>query len=251
MVTRPSFIIDADWKLLKEKYKGDKKLERIIKKIENNYPIQYLIGYVDFYKNKIFVNKNVLIPRFETELLVDKLIKYIAKYEFKNPDILDLCTGSGCIAISLKNGVEGARVFAIDKSFKALRIAKKNARKNRVRIGFKRQDILKNINVNNNFSIIVSNPPYVKLDEEVSLNTRFEPNMALYPGKDDLVFYKKILDKSSDILYNKNIIAFEIGSTQAKEICKYASKLYPKAKIEVEQDYNGYDRFIFIFNNCE
>lgn len=251
MMTRPSFIIDADWKLLLKKYKSEKKLKKIVNKIESVYPIQYVIGYVDFMKNKIFVNKHVLVPRFETELLVDKLIKYIKKYEFTNPDIIDLCTGSGCIAISLKKEFNESNVLGVDKSLLALATARKNARFNKTKVKFKYSNVLKKKKYNQKFSILVSNPPYVKLDEEVSANTKYEPKMALYPGSDDIIFYKKILDNSTSLLYEKNIIAFEIGSEQAQGICKYAKKIYPKALISVENDYNNFNRFIFIFNNCE
>lgn len=251
MATRPSFIIDADWKLLCDKYNNDQKINNIIKRIENGYPIQYAIGNVEFLKNKILVNKNVLVPRFETEILVDKLIKYIKKYEFKNFNILDLCTGSGCIAISLKKEFSNANITAIDISYRALLVAKKNAKINDVKISFKRKNVLSSLSKKNMYSILVSNPPYVKLGEEVSRETNYEPRKALYPGKDDIVFYKKILEQSKYLLYKKSIIAFEIGSTQAERICKFAKKIYPKSVIAIEKDYNGYDRFIFIFNECE
>ena len=251
MITRPSFIFEAEWKELTKRYKNEKKLKRVIKKIENNYPVQYAIGNVDFYKNKILVNKNVLIPRFETELLVDKLIKYINEFDFKNGNILDLCTGSGCIAISLKKVFNNFNVYAVDKSIKALRVAKKNTKINKTSIKLYRKNILKPLCFKNKFSIIVSNPPYVKIDEEVSENTKYEPKIALYPGNDDLIFYKRILDLSKEIVYKKNIIAFEIGSTQAYDVCNYAQNIFPNAKIVIEKDYNNYDRFVFIFNNCE
>jgi len=250
-MTKPSFISEADWKCLCEKYKSQRVLEKTVKRIENNYPIQYAIGNVEFYNSKIIVNKNVLIPRFETELLVEKLIKYIKNFDLEKESVLDLCTGSGCIAISLKKELKNAKIVGIDKSYSALSVALKNAKLNKVDIDFNRMDVLKNFNIKKKFSVLVSNPPYVRVDEEVSINTKYEPQMALFPGEDDIIFYKKILDNAKNILYEKNIIAFEIGSTQAERICKYASKIYKDAKIIVEQDYNGFDRFIFIFNNCE
>ena len=127
-------------------------------------------------------------------------------------------------------------------------MASKNARLNKTNVKFARKNVLKSIHFPHKFSVLVSNPPYVKLNEEVSSNTRYEPKIALYPGEDDVIFYKKILDNSKTLLYKKNIIAFEIGSTQATRICSYAKKIYPNSKIEVQKDYNGYDRFIFIFN---
>ena len=250
MQTKPSFINENDYKCLIEKYNG-KKLERIINKVENNYPIQYAIGYVPFLDTKIIVNKSVLIPRFETELLVYLLKEYIKKCDFNNANIIDLCTGSGCIAISLKKEFPTFSVFGVDKSIKAIRLAKKNAKINNQRIIFRKKDVLKSLEFDKKFSILVANPPYVKKDEFVTENTKFEPKMALFPGEDDIIFYKKILDNSKNLLYKKNIIAFEIGSTQSSRICEYAKKIYPNSEIVVRNDYNNYDRFIFIFNNCE
>lgn len=250
MKTRPSFINELDWNLLIKKYKG-RKLEVIIKKIKNNYPVQYAIGNIEFIKSKILVNKNVLIPRFETELLVDKLIKYIKLYNLQSSNMIDLCTGSGCIAISLKKEFSDAYVLGIDKSHKALRVARKNAKLNKTSINYEKKNVLKKLKLKKRFSILVSNPPYVRLDEKVSLNTKFEPSDAIYPGKNDIIFYEMILNDSKNFLYHKNIIAFEIGSNQAERICKIAKDIYPSAKIIVEKDYNQFNRFIFIFNNCE
>ena len=247
---RPSFISEADWKCLTKKY-NEKKLKKVVKKIEKDYPIQYAVGNVQFLDSVIDVSKSVLIPRFETELLVDKLRKYIKNNNLQNSSILDLCTGSGCIAVTLKKSNPNADVVAVDKSIKALTVAKINAKKNNVKINFLRKDVLKKCSFKQRFSIIVSNPPYVKLNEPVSPNTKYEPQMALYPGEDDIIFYKKIIDMSLDITYPKSIIAFEIGSTQSGAICKYAKKVLKDAKIVVEKDYNNFARFIFIFNNCE
>jgi release factor glutamine methyltransferase len=129
--------------------------------------------------------------------------------------------------------------------------AKENAKHNNLDVKFFEKDIFKTINFDNKFSILVSNPPYVALDEYVTPNTKYEPSMALYPGEDDISFYKRILDLSKDLLYEKNIIAFEIGCTQAERICKYAKNIYPNANISVEKDYTDRERFIFIFNNFE
>ena len=244
MKTKPFFITELDYKLLKEKYNKDD-LKEIIEKINNNYPVQYAIGNVDFYGNLINVDKRVLIPRFETELLVDKLVD-----KFKNKDnlkILDLCTGSGCIAISLAKNLN-CEVDAIDISDDALSLAKENAKLNEVRINFYKKDVLKKLNFNQKYDLIVSNPPYVKLDEEVSFNTKYEPYIALYPGKDDLIFYKRIIDNSKEILKKNGTIAFEIGSTQGNQIKNIALKKYPNATVNVLKDFNNYDRFVFINN---
>lgn len=248
---RPSFISEIDYKELQNKYKNLSKLKKVVNKISNDYPIQYAIGNVPFINTTIFVNKNVLIPRFETELLVSKLINYIKKCNLEDSNILDLCTGSGCIATCLKKNLSNSKVYGVDKSFKALHMAKKNAKYNGVNVGFMRKDALNNYKYNTKFSVLVSNPPYVKLNEYVSPNTKYEPSMALYPGSDDIIFYKKILDNSKKILTDKSIIAFEIGSTQADSIVSYAKSIYKDSEIVIEKDYNDFDRYIFIFNKCE
>ena len=247
---KPSFINEADWQCLIKKY-SKKKLTKVIEKIKGDYPIQYLIGNIEFLDCTIDVSKSVLIPRFETELFVDKLKKLIQENDFIKGRILDLCTGSGCIAISLKKAFPLSKVDAVDKSLRALKVAYKNSKKNKTKIQLMKKDILKKVHFKKKYSIIVSNPPYVKLNEEVTPNTKYEPRIALYPGEDDIIFYKKILEFSKDIIYKKNIIAFEIGSTQSEKICKIAKSIYKDSKIIVEKDYNGYNRFVFILNNCE
>ena len=245
MKTKPFFITDLDYKLLKEKYPDEKEFNLVIDKINDNYPVQYAIGYVDFYNNIINVDERVLVPRFETELLVDKIINYVDKS--KKVDILDICTGSGCIAIALKNNLK-SDVYAMDISKKALELAKKNAVINNSDISFFEGDILKPVECSKKFDVIISNPPYVKDNEEVSLNTNFEPKIALYPGKDDIIFYKKIIKLSKKILKKNGILAFEIGSTQGNRIKNYAKDHFKTAKITIEKDYNNHDRFIFIIN---
>lgn len=247
---KPSFISIPDFECLEKKYSG-KKLEKEIKKIKNGYPVQYSIGYVDFLDTKILVDKRVLIPRFETELLVYKLRDYIKKYNLEKSNIVDFCSGSGCIGISLKKTFVESNVFCVEKSVGAIINARNNSKINNTKIIFFKKDVLKKLSFKNKFSVLISNPPYVRLDEYVTPNTKYEPYIALYPGSDDILFYKKILDNAKDVLYPKNIIAFEIGSTQAERVCEYAKKIFPNANISVEKDYNNFDRFIFIFNNCE
>lgn len=248
-MTRPSFINDLDWHLLTKKYKG-KKLIKVINKIEKDYPVQYAIGNVDFLDCNFLVNKHVLVPRFETELLVDKLKKLIVKYDLENANILDLCTGSGCIGITLKRAFPCSSVTCVDKSFPALMMTRKNATRNKQNVTIIRKDILKK-RIKGKYAVIVSNPPYLIEGEEVTPNTKYEPKIALYTKKSDIEFYTRILDISKENLYPKNIIAFEIGASEAERICQYAKKIYKEAKIVVEKDYNGYDRFVFILNNCE
>ena len=232
-----------DITLLKEKY-GDN-IEEALKKVDNYYPVQYLIGNVNFYGYQFIVNENVLIPRFETELLIEKLLVYIKKYDFKEPKILDIGTGRGCIAITIKKEIPCC-VTAIDVSTEALKVAKENARENKVDIDFKKKDILKE-ELENNYDIIVSNPPYLMETDEVSKELDFEPQIALYV-QDDTLFYKEIIKKAVKKLNKPSIIAFETGIHHHNEIMSYAKKFFPNALIHSEQDYNKLDRYIFIIN---
>lgn len=233
-------------KSLVEKYIPVNKQKKSLKKLEKNYPIQYLIGDVDFYGCKILVNKNVLIPRFETESLMDKLLSYIKKYNFKNPKIIDMGTGSGCISIFLKKNID-CDVLAIDKSLKALKVAKKNAKLNNTDITFKHISIEK-FKSTEKFDILVSNPPYIDINDEVDIKTKYEPQMALFAPKKGLYFYEVILNNAKSYLNAKIIIAFEIGYNEGKQIIEIAKEKFPNADIYLEKDLDNKDRFIFIVN---
>lgn len=234
-----------DIKLI-EKYVPEKKQKKALKKLQKGYPVQYIIGNVDFFGIEIDVNKNVLIPRFETEGLVDKLTKLIKQYSFNNSNILDIGTGSGCISIYLKKNLE-CNVTAIDKSKKAINLAKKNALKTNVIINFIHTSIEKYIN-DVKYDIIVSNPPYVSYLESVDEKIKYEPKLAIFSKNNGLYFYKIILQKSIRFLNKKNIIAFEIGQSQGESIKSMALKYYPNAIIKIEKDLNNKDRYIFIIN---
>lgn len=230
------------------KYLEPKKQKKAFKKLAKGYPVQYLIGNVEFYDTTIFVNKNVLIPRFETEYLVEKTINYLNKYQIDNPNILDLCTGSGCIAISLKTHISSS-VDALDISSKSIKIAKKNAKYNKVAINFIVSD-LERFQPIKKYSLIIANPPYVDITKEIDPKTKFEPAIALYAPLNGLYFYEIILKKYQEYLEDKYLFAFEIGEEQAKEITNIAKKYYKNAKILVEKDLCGKDRYLFI-TNCE
>ena len=214
-------------------------------KLKSNYPIQYLLGSVNFYGYEFKVDERVLIPRYETEYLVDDTIKLIKQY-IKEPKIIDLCTGSGCITISLAKELN-TKVDALDISSDAINLAKENAVNNNVDINFINEDI-KSFNTTKKYNVIISNPPYVRLDEQVGLETKYEPQIALFANDDGLEFYKIILDKSKDLLEDKNIIAFEIGDKQGNSIKEYASNIYPNANIIVKKDLNNLERYVYIIN---
>ena len=221
-----------------------------IKALEEGKPIQYVLGNVNFYGNTFYVNENVLIPRFETEELVEKTVNYINKY-FTNPvDIIDLCTGSGVIGLTLEKKISTNSVDLIDISKEALEVTKKNCELLNSNANIILSDMLENIPIENKYDVIISNPPYIKNDEEIEDIVRNnEPHKALYGGVDGLDFYKQILRSIKDYLKDKSIIAFEIGYTQGNDIKKLVEETLPNSKISIEKDLSERDRFVFIFKN--
>ena len=229
-----------------KRYLPKDKLEAGLKELKEGRPVQYIVGNIDFYGVNLLVNENVLIPRFETETLVEKTINY-AKELTEPLDILDIGTGSGAIAITLAKHLS-CHVLATDISEEALETAKSNSKRNNVQIEFKQSDILKN--VQGKFDIIISNPPYIAKDEVIDpLVKDNEPHLALYAEEDGLYFYRNILENVKPFLKDKSLIAFEIGMTQSNAITKIAQNYLPHAKIITEKDLTGKDRYIFIFNN--
>ena len=229
-----------------KKYLKDKTLDEGIELLNKGIPVQYIVGNVDFYGYNFKVNENVLIPRFETEELVEKTIKYINKYLDKKVDILDLGTGSGCIAITLKKELD-CNVDAVDISPKALEIAKLNAKNNNVDITFYEGDMLNPIN--KKYDVIISNPPYIAYNEEImEIVKNNEPHTALYAEDNGLKYYKDIISNANKYLKEKSIIAFEIGEKQGKLILEYAKKYFKDSIITVEKDMQNRDRFVFIIN---
>ena len=229
-----------------KKYLKDEDLEECLKKLKQGKPVQYIVGNVDFYGLKFKVDENVLIPRFETEELIEKLILYTNKYFNDNINILDIGSGTGCIAITLSKKLN-CSVDSVDISEEALKVAKENNFINNANVNFYLSDIFSN--VNSKYDIIVSNPPYIAYEEEImQMVENNEPHVALYAEDNGLYFYKEILKKSHNYLNKKNIIAFEIGQTQGTEIKKIALSCFPKAKVQILKDLNKLDRFVFIIN---
>lgn len=237
---------DSDLDYLK-KYLSSDKLEEGIELLNKGISPQYIVGNVNFFGNIIDINNKVLIPRFETELLVEKTIKYINNFfDTKDVDILDIGTGSGCIAITLKKELN-SNVVGVDVSDEALEVAKKNAISNNVDVKFILSDLFNN--VNNKFDVIISNPPYIReyevIDDIVKNN---EPHLALYAKDNGLYFYDKILSECSNYLSDRFLIAFEIGFEQGEAIKNLAYKYLDNINVSVEKDYSGKDRFVFIFS---
>ncbi len=215
-------------------------------KLHEGYPVQYIIGDVEFYNSIIKVNENVLIPRFGTEFLVEKTVNYAKEMFNKKIDIIDLGTGSGCIAIALKKELD-ANITAIDISPEALKLAKENAKLNQVDIKFIEGDIAKK--PQGKYDIIISNPPYLPYDGFVEEKVKkYEPHLALFATDDGIYFYKKILEYSKDILKKKFLMAFEIGSDEREALTKLLEEHYPNYKYEFQKDFNNLDRYLFIFS---
>lgn len=233
-------------KYLKENNLDETNLIKYQKELLNNKPIQYIVGNVNFYGNIIEVNEDVLIPRYETEFLVEKTISLAKKYFPQKIDILDLGTGSGCIAITLKKHLE-SNIDALDISNKALSIARKNAQNNNVKINFLNKDIA--TYQEKQYDLIISNPPYISEEEEImDLVKNNEPHIALYAKDNGLYFYKKIIDNLPLITKEKYLLALEIGYNQAIPISEYAKNKLKDINITVEKDLSNKDRYIFITN---
>lgn len=228
-----------DIEYLKKYYKGN--LNDAIKRYENKEPVQYIVGNVDFYGNIIKVDKRVLIPRFETEGLVEIALKHLSN---TNLDIVDIGTGSGCIAITLKKKLPNINMDAIDISLDALSLAKENAKLNHVDINFIEGDMLNPLN--KKYDCIISNPPYIAYNEEVmDIVKNNEPNIALYADDNGLYYYEEILKNAKKYLKDKYYIFFEIGYSQGEKIKGIALK-YLDCDVEIKKDLQGFDRYIII-----
>ncbi len=218
-----------------------------IQKLKENKPIQYVLGNVNFYGNSFFVDENVLIPRFETEELVENTIFYINQlFPKKDLKVIDLGCGSGCIGITLKKKIPFLDVTLLDISPLALEVARKNANNLGVSVSFLEGDMLENIS--EKFDVIISNPPYLCDAEEIdSLVSQNEPPLALYGGEDGLDYYRKIFLKAPSCVSSSFLIALEIGENQREAIVTLAKTTFPAATIEAKKDLQGRDRMIFIF----
>ena len=224
------------------------KWESIISELKTEKPIQYSIGETWFYDSKFYVNEHTLIPRPETEELVDWIIKtHKSKDKIDKLAVLDIGTGTGCIPISLKKNIPQAEVFAIDVSEEALKIAHKNAETNQVQINFILQNILETEDLNQNFDVIVSNPPYVRNLEkqEIKKNVlEFEPHLALFvEDTDALLFYRKIAQLALKNLTANGLLFFEINQYLGKETVELLETLGFK-NVELKKDIYGNDRMI-------
>ena len=219
----------------------------IDKHIEKNMPLSHLAGFEYFYDRKFKVTKDVLSPRSETEELIYKVIEYIKSINKNNIKILDLCTGSGIIGITLRKELESKsiEVVASDISEEALKVAKENAIMNEAEVKFIQSDIFENIN--EKFDIIVSNPPYIAYNDKVTMEENvlnYDPHLALFAEEDGMYFYREIVENAKEYLEEDGLVFFEIGYDQREKILKLANENGFKA--EVYKDINGRDRMAML-----
>jgi len=275
----PTSEIDSFFFLILEEYMGLKRIDIVLKsdflidkkslnllqiatkQLEQEIPIQYIIGKTEFFGLPFHVNKEVLIPRPETEELVEQVLKKVSLIKTCNSSknetikekqlkVLDIGTGSGCIAISLKKQLPSSEVSALDVSNKALRVAKKNAFLNNVDINFVHQDILKTNDLDKLYDVIISNPPYVRELEKKEIKNNVlnnETHIALFvDNKNPLLFYNKIAELAKKFLIKNGQLHFEINQYLGKETIKLLAEKGFK-NIQLKKDIFGNDRIITAF----
>ena len=230
----------------------DKKIsdnfETDVKKyLDDNIPVQYIIGEACFYGYDFNVNNDVLIPRPETEELVENILfLYDDYFKGKDIDVVDIGTGSGCISVTLAAEEQHMHLKDTDISGRALNVARSNAKKMNVNIDFKEGNMLEPV-MNDKFDILVSNPPYIPDTEVVDpLVKDNEPNVALFGGNDGLKFFHIILENAPKIMKEKCILAFEHGYNKTQEIEAICKKYFPDANIYTKKDLQGLDRMTFV-----
>lgn len=225
----------------------EKYFSLIEKHIKEDMPLSHLVGFEYFYDRKFKVTKDVLSPRMETEELIYKVIEYVKATNKNNLKILDLCTGSGIIAITLKKELEqvSVDVVASDISEEAIEVAKENAQYHDTDVRFIQSDIFNNID--DKFDIIVSNPPYIDRKDEVTMKENvlnYDPHLALFAEEEGMYFYRKIIEQAKDYLKENGVMFFEIGYDQKDKIIKLSKKNGYLA--QVYKDINNRDRMAFL-----
>lgn len=215
--------------------------------LEKDYPVQYIIGYVDFYGLKINVNEFTLIPRYETEYLIELTLKEIKKMNLANPKILDLCTGSGAIGLTLKSLLPSSEVTLSDISKDALMVANKNKNELNLDVNIIESDLFKNIP--GKFDVIISNPPYVMTNETLPKDVLYEPHLALYSGPKGIDHIEEIFKNIKSHLNNKYLIALEINEKSETDITNLIKTYFEKnINYKFMKDLAGKTRYLFITN---
>ncbi len=224
-------------------------IDNIVSRRVRREPLQYILGFTDFYDIKIKTLHGVLIPRPETELLVQETIKIIKNLDNNEIKVLDLCTGTGCVAIAIAKTFPNINIYATDISDKAIKCAQENAEINQVsNIVFIKGNLFEPLKDSILFDIIVSNPPYIKTTEIINLQpeiSRWEPYQALDGGEDGLEYYRKILKQAKNYLKPHGFIIFEMGEGQIEQIVKIAEEKNYGIN-SIRKDYSGIERVVII-----
>ena len=219
-------------------------LKEILQELKKGKPYQQILGHTEFYGNRFFVDENVLIPRLETEELLEITIQRLKKLKIKKLKILDVGTGSGIIPITLKKHFPDTEISAMDISEKALEIAQKNADFHQTEIKFLQADYL-NTDLTEKYDVIISNPPYIGIDENIEIEDSvkgFEPNIALFsPTQDALIFYRKIAKDCENHLNENGLFFLEINQKLGNETLELFKNF---SESELIKDLSGNDRFV-------
>lgn len=245
-----------EYLIIHEKEELSKELEKLyitnIQKLCNDIPLQYIINRQEFMGLEFYVDENVLIPQPDTEILVEEVID-ISKRECKK-NILDLCTGSGAIGISIANSISECNITLSDISKDALEVAKENCINHKVedRVNIIQSDLFENIDKNSKFDIIVSNPPYIKTDVIKTLDKEVqnEPILALDGGEDGLKIYRRIINEAYKFLEPNGYLCLEIGYDQKDEVIKLIENIGEYTNIYSKKDLAGNDRIV-VCRNCQ
>lgn len=245
------YILEEDTQTFNENFNNvlDKSLEikffdLIDKHINTDMPLSHLVGFDYFYDRKFYVTKDVLSPRMETEELVYNVLMYIGRNR-KNLNVLDLCTGSGVIGITLKKEIPELEVTCSDISEGALKVAKKNSINLEADIEIIQSDLFENIY--GKYDLIVSNPPYISYSDKKAISNNvlnYDPHLALFAEENGMYFYRKILENAKNYLNDNGVIFFEIGYNQKNDIEELAKNNFYKCK--VIKDINSKDRIAII-----
>ncbi|MFC0475855.1 peptide chain release factor N(5)-glutamine methyltransferase [Robertmurraya beringensis] len=221
-----------------------------VKKHGEGMPVQYMIGYEEFYGRRFSVNQEVLIPRPETEELVYGALDRIKRlFGEEQVQLVDIGTGSGAIAITMKLECPALQVTATDIAEASLEVARKNAEELGAKVEFLQGDLLLPfIESGAKFDVILSNPPYIPLGDEKEMSvvvTKHEPHRALFAGKDGLDLYRRFMNELPQVIKNKALVGFEIGAGQSEAVSGMLRETFPTALVEVVYDINGKDRMVF------
>ncbi|MGM0437290.1 MAG: peptide chain release factor N(5)-glutamine methyltransferase [Bacillota bacterium] len=245
---RIKLYVNFDYPLTKNELAEYRK--RVVRRAKRE-AVSYITGHKEFMSLEFEVEKGVLIPRPETELLVENIIDYCEKEELEAPNIVEVGPGSGAIMVSLGHYLSEAKIMGIDISEKAVKLTRKNIKKHELedRLKVNKGDLLQPLLKRNtqNVDIVVSNPPYISDEDMKNLQpeVKKEPSLALAGGKDGLEVYKKLIPQAASVLKKGGLLALEIGYDQGENLKKFINESGDYVDIEIKEDYNGKDRMIF------